>query len=188
MPGVVISLLNPITREVLGTSSSNAVGGFEIELPQQAFVLQFVMPGFQPMLYKRSELGSVPLTVVMSLGQINETVVVVTAAPAPRPLQGGSKPKPIFVGGNVWGPKLTRRVDPVYPPAARDDNVQGTVIISALIDEEGHVKNPAVLSGHRLLNDAALAAVSQWQYTPALLDGQPWPMRLNISVVFKLQN
>jgi TonB family protein len=184
IPGVAISVIDSETREVLANAVSTENGSFEIVPPGSNFTIQFVLPGFQTQVLTRAQLGAGPLMIEMELGQVREVVTVVTGAPAapPNPL----KREPIRVGGNVQQPKLIQRADPVYPPEARDANVQGTVVVSALIDEEGRVKDPFVLSGHRLLHDAALDAVRQWGYSPALLNGEPRPIRLSITVIFKL--
>lgn len=184
MPGVAVSILSAESGEVLQTAYSDARGHFEIAAPARSFILQFVQAGFQPRSYKSSELGSTPLAVSMALGQIREVVTVMTGATTPQTVPGVGKP--IRVGGNVYPPKLIKKVDPAYPPEARDQNVEGTVDVSALIDEDGNVKDPVILSGHPLLSDAALQAVLQWRYRPGLLNGVPRPLRLNITLVFKL--
>ena len=120
------------------------------------------------------------------LGQVKEVVTVITEAP-PAAETRGLKKEPIRVGGNVFQPKLVKHVDPEYPPEARDANVEGGVVVSALIDREGNVKDAVALSGHRLLRGAAVDCVKQWRYQPALLDGMPWPMRLSITIIFELQ-
>lgn len=184
MPGVKIRIIDPKTNEALLTTACDAKGSFEIQWPPQDFVLQFELPPFEPKIVARQELGSGPLSVIMELGQIRETVTVVTGAPQVPP--SPRKVWPIRVGGNVHQPKLIQRSDPVYPPEARQENVEGTVVVSALIDEQGQVKDPIILSGHPLLNNAALEAVSQWRYSPGLMNGEYWPMRLLITLVFKL--
>ncbi len=186
MPGVVISILDAGTKEVLGTVYSQSAGQFEIALPQQDFALQFTAPGFRTVGFKRADLEGGNLTVNMQLGEISETVKVTAAAEPQSPWPAGGKVKPIRVGGSVYWPKLVQKVLPVYPEIARAENVEGTVVISALIDEQGFVKNPVVLSGHILLNNAALEAASQFRFSPALLDGEPWPVRFTFQVDFRL--
>ncbi len=185
IPGVAISIIDPEQKEVLARAQSDAQGRFEIEIvPDRDFELRFEHSAFIPQVYARKNLGSGPLRVTMELGPIKETVIIITGADtAPAAAQAR---KPIWVGGNFVQPKLIQKADPVYPPAARQENLEGTVVVSALIDEEGSVKDPIVLSGHRMLNAAALEAVQQWRYSPALLNGEPWPMRLSITLVFKL--
>ena len=121
----------------------------------------------------------------MELEPAQVKLEIVTAAPI------GATPRlagePIRVGGSIFPPKLVKRAAPVYPLEAREANVEGAVVMSALIDAEGNVTNPVVVRGHHLLRDAALTCVGQWHYQPALLNGQPWPMRLSITIDFQLR-
>jgi TonB family protein len=185
IPGVTISILDAQTGDVLGQTFSAANGYFEIVPPATNYSIQFAVPGFQTQVFSNSQLGPNPLVIQMELGQIKEVVTVVTAASATAPAR--ILKEPIRVGGHVVPPKLVKRTDPLYPPEARDANVEGTVVVSALIDAEGNVKDAVVFSGHRLLRDAALECVGQWRYQPALVNGEPWPMKLLITIIFKLQ-
>jgi len=103
----------------------------------------------------------------------------------------GSKNKqpaaPLPVGGNVKQAELISAVPPVYPQMARSQRLSGTITIDALIDANGHVGAMKVVSGPALLHQAAMDAVRQWKYKPAMLNGQPMSMHLTVSVQFKLQ-
>ena len=81
----------------------------------------------------------------------------------------------------------TRHVDPVYPKVAMAASVQGIVIIEAVIDATGRVAETRILRGVPVLDDAALDAVRQWVYTPTLLDGVPTPVKMVITVTFRLK-
>ena len=169
---------------------SNERGYFEIDsLTGTEFELRFEAIGFAPQVLSARNLGANPLGITLELGQLTETVTVITGAPtgAANAATNTAKKYPIRVGGNIMWPKLIRRVDPVYPPEATANNIEGTVVVSALIDEEGQVKDARVSSGNTLLREAALECVRQWLYSPALLNNEPWPMRLSITLVFKLQ-
>jgi protein TonB len=78
-------------------------------------------------------------------------------------------------------------VAPVYPPLARAAHVQGVVLLQTSIDKTGQVADVSVLSGHPLLNDAAVEAVQQWTYQPVLLNGQPVDVVTTVTVNFVLQ-
>jgi protein TonB len=93
---------------------------------------------------------------------------------------------PVRVGGRVKEPRLISRIDPVYPPLARQTHLTGTVIIDAIIDERGDVIEMKVVSGPPLLIQAALDAVRRWKYEPTYLNDQPVPVQLNVTVTFKL--
>ena len=94
---------------------------------------------------------------------------------------------PVRVGGNIKPPTKTRDVKPVYPPIAQSARVQGVVIIEATIGADGRVKEAKVLRGQPLLDQAALDAVKQWQFTPTLLNGVPVPVIMTVTVNFTLQ-
>jgi protein TonB len=61
------------------------------------------------------------------------------------------------------------------------------VIVEATISPQGKVTNARVLRGVPLLNDAALDAVRQWEYTPTMLNGVPVPVIMTVTVNFTLQ-
>lgn len=111
---------------------------------------------------------------------------VLGSIPVPRPVPV-TPPKPVRVGGNVRPPRLLQRVEPLYPPLARQARLQGEVRIDAVIDATGHVVEMKVLSGHPLLARAAMEAVQQWVYEPTYLNEQPMAVVLELTVYFKLQ-
>jgi TonB family protein len=91
------------------------------------------------------------------------------------------------VGGNIAPPKKTKDVPPEYPAAARSARVQGVVILEATIDGAGNVEDVKVLRSVPLLDQAAIDAVKQWQYTPTLLNGQPVSVVMTVTVNFSLR-
>jgi TonB family protein len=82
--------------------------------------------------------------------------------------------------------KLMRRVDPVYPPQARIQRLEGSVVLDATIGRDGTVRSTKVVSGPVALAEAAAAAVRNWRYAPATLNGNPTETLTRITVVFKL--
>ena len=95
--------------------------------------------------------------------------------------------KPLHVGGNIKPPMKTRDVKPVYPPIAQESRVQGVVILEAILDSDGKVAATRVLRSIPLLDEAAVSAVRQWEFTPLLNDGVPTPVVMAITVNFTLQ-
>lgn len=94
---------------------------------------------------------------------------------------------PVRVGGHIKEPTKLRHVDPVYPKVAMEASLQGIVIIEAVIDAAGRVAEARVLRGVPLLDEAALDAVRQWEYTPTLLNGVPTPVKMTITVTFRFK-
>jgi protein TonB len=91
------------------------------------------------------------------------------------------------VGGDVKPAQLRKSVAPEYPAIAKAQHVSGRVQIDALIDASGNVTSVKVLSGPALLHRAALDAVKQWKYSPAVLDGQPTVTHVSVNVDFRNQ-
>jgi len=94
--------------------------------------------------------------------------------------------EPVRPGGNVKAPTRTTYVPPAYPPIAISAKIAGTVIIEAIIGIDGSVRDAKILRSIPLLDDAALAAVRQWRYTPTTLNGIPVPVVMTVSVRFEI--
>ncbi len=90
------------------------------------------------------------------------------------------------VGGEIKAPKKLKDVPPVYPPIAREAGVAGVVIIEAKIGADGFIEDAQVLKSIPLLDEAALDAVKQWQFEPTLLNGQPTPVTMTLTINFAL--
>jgi periplasmic protein TonB len=83
---------------------------------------------------------------------------------------------------------LMRRVEPVYPPLARNARIQGPVVLAAIISKEGTMENLRLISGHPMLVPAAIEAVRQWRYRPYILNGEAIEVETQITVNFVLAN
>lgn len=94
---------------------------------------------------------------------------------------------PVKVGGQIKAPRRLVSVAPVYPPIAQQARVEGEVEIEAVIGEDGRVRDARVKRGKPLLNDAALAAVRQWTFTPTTLNGEAVAVIMTVTVVFTLR-
>ena len=81
---------------------------------------------------------------------------------------------------------LIQRVQPLYPPLARQARIQGQVILRAVIRRDGMIENLQVLSGHPMLVQAAIDAVKQWRYRPYSLNGEPVEVETQVTVNFVL--
>jgi protein TonB len=100
---------------------------------------------------------------------------------------GGRPTAPLLVGGEVTPAQLIKSVPPIYPPFAKAQRISGNVQLDALIDASGNVAEVKVISGPSILHRAALDAVKQWKYKPAVLDGQATTMHLTVTVQFRSQ-
>jgi protein TonB len=91
---------------------------------------------------------------------------------------------PVRVGGQIQAPLKIRHVAPMYPDLPRQAGIAGVVILECVIDRGGLVQSVRVLSGHPLLNEAAVGAVRQWAYRPTLLNGVPVAVVMTVTVKF----
>jgi protein TonB len=137
-----------------------------------------------------SGLGVGPMTGIPTQGlaggfditqHISKVPIVLPPPPIPHP------PAPMPVISAHQAAKLIHKINPIYPEIARLAHVIGTVILQAVIDEEGNVSQLKVLSGHPLLAPAAEEAVRQWKYSPTILNGEPVPVIATVTVTFKFQ-
>jgi periplasmic protein TonB len=104
----------------------------------------------------------------------------------PDPPVPPSPRDPIAIGGNIRPPTRIFYVAPVYPQLALAAHKQGTVILQAVIDETGTVREVKVLRSVQLLDDAALEAVANWKFTPTMLNGKTVPVVMTVTVAFAL--
>jgi len=82
---------------------------------------------------------------------------------------------------------LIRRVEPVYPPLARQTHREGQVELRAIIATDGTIQSLQVVKGDALFLSSATDAVSQWRYRPTVLNGQPVEIETYITVIYTLQ-
>jgi TonB family protein len=93
---------------------------------------------------------------------------------------------PVRVGGNIKTPTKIKDVRPVYPPEAHAAGIAGMVILEVVIDTTGNVETAKVLRSIPLLDQAAIDAVRQWQFTPTHLNGAAVPVIMTVTVNFTI--
>jgi TonB family protein len=82
--------------------------------------------------------------------------------------------------------RLAEAIPPAYPPLAQHMNVQGSVVLEALIAADGKVENLRVLRGPAILANAAQQAVRDWQFKPVYQNGQTVETKATITVNFRI--
>ncbi len=117
-----------------------------------------------------------------SMGGVIGSVLSSTPTVAPKI----ATPQRVRVSSGVSQGLLVRRVNPTYPPLARQARIQGTVILQAQISKDGTIENLQLVSGHPMLAPAAIEAVKQWKYKPYLLNGEPVEVDTQVQVNFTL--
>jgi len=95
-------------------------------------------------------------------------------------------PTRVRVSQGVTQGLLIRKIQPNYPPLARQARIQGSVLLQAEISKDGAIENLHLISGHPMLAPAAIEAVKQWKYKPYILNGEPVEVETQITVNFTL--
>lgn len=108
--------------------------------------------------------------------------IVNSAAPVPRV----ATPTRVRVSQGVTQGLLVRRIQPTYPPLAKQARIAGAVVLQAEISKDGSIQNLHVISGHPMLVPSAIEAVKQWKYRPYILNGEPVEVETTITVNFTL--
>jgi TonB family protein len=135
-----------------------------------------------PARYHASRLTLTALALLALLGH----AVPAISQEAPR----AAGPPPYRVGDGVSRPEiLSQTTKPVYTELARRARVTGTVIVEAIIDENGDVKDVRVLKGLPMgLSQAAVDAVKTWRFKPATREGRPVPVYYVLTVNFQVDD
>jgi len=138
------------------------------------------------MLWRYDPPANAPISFPVSVGVVptGETTGTAAATLAAISVSPGGGDAPVRVGGNIRTPSKIRHVSPVYPQDAQAHGVMGLVIIEATIGRDGRVTNAKVLRSIPLLDQAAIDAVMQWEFTPTLLNGAPVPVIMTVTVNF----
>jgi TonB family protein len=191
IPDAKVSVLDLKTHQTITVRTRND-GSWKLSyIPAGRYRVEITKPGFdisetQGVLRPGRVLR---WTEIMQVGQVTQTVLVTAAKggenqPAP---QQPAAPRRIRVGGAVEAAHIIFQAQPVYPPSARKDGIEGTVVLQAVIGIKGQLLSLSPLRGpDPALIKAAIYAVRQWRYKPTLLDGAPVEVTTTIEVVFKL--
>jgi TonB family protein len=91
------------------------------------------------------------------------------------------------LSGNIAPPVKIFSPQPLYTEDARRAGIQGVVILEAVVDAEGTVRNVKILKGLPMgLDQSAVDAVMTWKYEPATLNGEPVPVYFTFTISFSL--
>ncbi len=93
----------------------------------------------------------------------------------------------LILGGEIRKPVKIYGAKPDYPEHARMARLQGNVSLEVIVDREGRVESVRVLSGNEIFRKAAVEAVREWRYRPALQNGTPVKVVMSVLVEFKLR-
>src|SRR5271167_1848757 len=180
--------------KTIDMTTSDREGNFAFKpLPAGNYELQVLKPGFETYRLPQISLDAgrdFTESFTLQVGALTEHVTVVpenSAKPVPVETISG-KPSRLSIGGTVQAAKIITRVQPVYPESARSAGISGTVVLHAVIGMDGkplslRVKNSQIDPD---LARSAVEAVSQWRYSPTLLNGEPIEVDTIITVNYSL--
>jgi TonB family protein len=195
LPNVPVAVAD-VTTNARHEVRTDRTGHYEfVALPSGSYKLTIVQPGFRAV-DQAVALGGATMTqdYVLRIAEIHETIFVVDAPPTPMPeakkailmkkRQAAPPCTADCVGGNIGVPWKLKDVKPIYPESAK--GVGGVVALRGIIDTNGRVGNLQVVGdANPDLAQAAIAAVSQWEFEATQLDGQPIETEMNVSITFK---
>ena len=176
-------------------TTSDRDGNFMFKsLPAGDYEFQVVKPGFEAYKIPQVALESgrdFSQAVMLKVGSIMERVQV-TPESSEKPTvieRTNGKVSRLSIGGTVEAAKLVTKVQPVYPESAKSASISGTVILHAVIGMDGRPLSLRVMNSQidPELAKSAVEAVSQWRYTPTLLNGEPIEVDTTIQVNYSLQ-
>jgi TonB family protein len=116
-------------------------------------------------------------------GDLIPTVSHMDNPPAPPAVVA----RPSASGKAVIQAKLISSTRPVYPPQARQSNIEGDVLVDAEVDAAGRVVTAKATAGPLFLRQAAIDTVWNWKYEPAMIDGMPTSSKVSIRIQFRLK-
>jgi len=91
------------------------------------------------------------------------------------------------IGGGVSAPELIYKVDPEFSEEARKSKTTGNVLVNLIVDQSGHAQNVHVLRGVGMgLDEKAVEAVKQYRFKPAMENGKPVAVEMNVEVLFEI--
>ena len=108
--------------------------------------------------------------------------IIGSTAPPPKV----ATPQKLRISSGVAEGNVIHRVDPLYPSIARSAHIQGDVVLQALISKQGTIENLRAISGHAILQQAAIDAVKQWKYKPWILNTEAVEVETTIIVHFRI--
>src|SRR5918911_205685 len=117
--------------------------------------------------------AAAPMPAGPGAGTVVTAPAKVDIADEPPPPEAKPTPPRAPISGGVLNGKAISLPKPAYPPIARAAHASGTVVVQVLIDENGTVVSAHAISGHPLLQGAAVGAARQARFSPTKLSGQP---------------
>jgi TonB family protein len=193
LPGATVRL-SAIGTDAVHETQTDSTGTFQFgEIPDGDYFLSTRLPGFSSARQRVQVSGSMaPLNVTVQVGTLRETITVrgpgdgsvapaaTTAAMPRKPACGTTE-----LGGNILPPRKLKDVRPRYKAEWNNAGLTGEVLLHAVIGVDGKVRNVEVVSPVSAdLEDEAVLAVSQWEFSPTWLNCEAIEVRMFVTVKF----
>jgi TonB family protein len=166
-------------KEAQGTAKAPTAGS-EDSFPPEGSLLVYE---------NGKEVFRIPPAVEGEAGKATGTNQTGAPSNAPSQVQQASALEPagiVELAPDVAQGSLLERVEPEYPEEARQQRIQGAVVLEVRIGRDGEIEEVKLVSGQPLLANAAIAAVKQWRFKPRLENGQPVGMQTRVTLNFKM--
>ena len=126
---------------------------------------------------------------VVMAGTCGSALALRIGLPQPQAAAQGTpaaEEQSIQVPSGVMAGHTVTKVPPVYPEAAKQARIMGSVVLSARVGVDGHVERLTVVSGPPELQASAITAVQQWVFEPYVLNGSPVPVDTTVTINYQL--
>jgi protein TonB len=160
-----------VRRELIADVAESRVPPKEISA--KASDVPPVRRGVTTVLGSSDSSAAAPMPAGPGSGTVTTTPTKVQIADEPPPPEVKPTPPRAPISGGVLNGKAISLPKPAYPPIARAAHASGTVVVQVLIDENGNVVSAHAVSGHPLLQAAAVGAAKSARFSPTKLSGQP---------------
>jgi protein TonB len=160
-----------VRRELIADVAESRVPPKEISA--KASDVPPVRRGVTTVLGSSDSSAAAPMPAGPGSGTVTTTPTKVQIADEPPPPEVKPTPPRAPISGGVLNGKAISLPKPGYPPIARAAHASGTVVVQVLIDENGNVVSAHAVSGHPLLQAAAVGAAKSARFSPTKLSGQP---------------
>lgn len=189
--------LSAINSDAVFETRTDGSGNFQFpDVPAGDYLIAARSPGFSSQRQSiRLMGGGMTFSMRMAVGTLRETITVRGPGNSVDGARGTSSaartpiaPTCTSAGGQITPPMKLHDVRPRYRQAWAGANVEGSVLMQARIGTDGKVKAVEVVSpGNVELEDEAIAAVSQWEFSPTYLNCEPIEVRMYVTVTFALE-
>jgi TonB family protein len=193
LPGATVRL-SAIGTDAIHETQSDSTGMFQFgEIADGDYFLSARLPGFSGARQRvRVSSSMEPLSITLQVGTLRETVTVrgpgdsgaspgIQSAAMPRKPACGTTE----LGGNLHPPRKVKDVRPRYKAEWNNAGLTGEVLLQAVIGTDGKVRNVEVVSPVNAdLEEEAVVAVSQWEFSPTWLNCEAIEVRMFVTVRF----